>query len=122
MKDANQQEKRKHTRVKFEGEVTIHQVRQSVSENILEVDGEPIKVKLDDFSEAGLRLDLGDTQHPTEILKVKFSVKKFKTVDGYAKLTWKMGSNCGFRFIVLDKDSREQIENYIAKKKNAKSA
>ena len=117
MKDVHPQEKRKHTRVRFDGDVTIHHVRQSVSENILEVDGEPIKAKLDDFSEAGLRLDLGDTQHPTEILKVKFTVKKYKSVDGYARLAWKKGSNYGFRFIVLDKDSRQQIENYIIKKK-----
>jgi len=115
--DANHNEKRKFNRIKFDGDVTIHPVMQSKSGNILEVQPEGVPAKGSDISEGGIRLELGDTNSPTDILKINFKVQKFKTVDAYAKLAWKSGGTCGLQFIVLDDDSRVQIRTYIDKQK-----
>jgi len=117
MTDANQPDKRKHNRIKFDGDVTIHPVMQSKSGNILEVHDKSIVAKAGDISEGGIKLELGDTNSPTDILKINFKVQKFKTVDAYAKLAWKSGNSYGLQFIVLDEDSRGQIKSYIDKQK-----
>ena len=117
MTDANQPDKRKHNRIKFDGDVTIHPVMQSKSGNILEVQARGITARGGDISEGGIRLELGDTNSPTDILKVNFKVQKFKSVDAYAKLAWKSGTSYGLQFIVLDDDSLSQIRNYVDKQK-----
>jgi c-di-GMP-binding flagellar brake protein YcgR len=112
-----QPEKRKHSRIKFDGDVQIHPVMQSKSGNILEVQDKTLVGKSDDLSEGGICLEVGDTNSATEILKLTFNVQKAKTVDAYAKLAWKSGSRCGLQFIVLDDDSRKQIKDFVDKKK-----
>ncbi len=117
MKDDANNEKRKFNRIKFDGDVTIHPVMQSKSGNILEVQSKGIPAKGSDISEGGIRLEVGDTNSPTDILKINFKVQKFKTVDAYAKLAWKSGNTYGLQFIVLDDDSRNQIHSYVEKQK-----
>ncbi len=117
MRDDANNEKRKFSRIKFDGDVTIHTVMQSKSGNILEVQSTGIAAKGNDISEGGIRLEIGDTNSPTDILKINFKVQKFKTVEAYAKLAWKSGNTCGLQFIVLDDDSRGQIRSYIEKQK-----
>jgi len=117
MTDANQPDKRKHNRIKFDGDITIHPVMQSKSGNILEVQSKGISAKGGDLSEGGIRLEIGDTNSPTDILKINFKVQKFKSIDAYAKLAWKSGNSYGLQFIVLDDDSRTQIRNYVDKQK-----
>lgn len=115
--NSDKNEKRKFQRIKFDGDVTIHPVMQSKSGNILEVQAKGIPAKGNDISEGGIRLELGDTNSPTDILKINFKVQKFKTVDAYAKLAWKSGNTCGLQFIVLDEDSKNQIHSYVEKQK-----
>ncbi len=117
MADFQQPEKRKHSRIKFDGDVKIHPVMQSKSGNILEVQSKEITAKSDDLSEGGICLELGDTHAATDILKLTFNIKKEKAVDVYAKLAWKSGAKCGLQFIVLDDESRKQIKDYVEKKK-----
>jgi hypothetical protein len=117
MADTNKPDKRKHQRIKFDGDVTIHPVMQSQSGNILEVQGKGIVAKGKDISEGGIGLELGDTNSPIDILKVVFKVQEFKSIDVYAKLAWKSGNTYGLQFIVLDDDTRSQINNYLEKKK-----
>jgi hypothetical protein len=117
MGDTNPQDKRKHNRIKFDGDVIIHPVMQSESGNILEVQGKAITAKGGDISEGGIRLELGDTNSPTDILKVSFKFQKAKPVDAYARLAWKSGGTYGLQFIVLDDDSRAQIRSYVEKQK-----
>jgi len=117
MADSQQPEKRKHSRIKFDGDVKIHPVMQSKSGNILEVQNKEIAAKSDDLSEGGICLEIGDTNAATDILKLTFSIKKDKAVDAYAKLAWKSGAKCGLQFIVLDDESRKQIKDYVDKKK-----
>jgi hypothetical protein len=116
MTDANKPNKRKHNRIKFEGDITIHPVMQSASGNILEVTQKEIKAKGGDLSEGGIRLELGDTNSPNDILKVHFNIQAARAVDVYAKLVWKSGTTCGLQFLVLDADAREMIRNHVEKK------
>ena len=110
-------DKRQHVRVKFSGDLTIYHVQPSKSGYIFEVQEKPISAKLDDVSEAGLKLEIGDTKLATDILKVNFNVKKSEPVNAFAKMVWKNGNCCGLQFIMLDEDSRKRIKNYISKQK-----
>jgi hypothetical protein len=117
MADTNQPDKRKHHRIKFDGDVTVNPVMQSKSGNILEVQAAGLAAKGSDISEGGIRLELGDTNSPTDILKINFKIQKFKTIDAYVKLAWKSGNTYGLQFIVLDDESRNIIRNFVEKKK-----
>jgi hypothetical protein len=117
MSDAHQPNKRKHNRIKFEGDITIHPVMQSESGNILEVQKKGIVAKGSDISEGGIRLELGDTNSPSDMFKVNFKIQKSEPVDVYAKIVWKSGTACGLQFLVMDDHSREQIRGYVDKKK-----
>ena len=118
MSDSNQPNKRKHNRIKFDGDISIHPVMQSVSGNILEVTQKAIKAKGGDISEGGIRLELGDTNSPNDMFKVHFKIQTSQPVEAYAKLVWKSGTTCGLQFLVLDETSREQIKNHVEKKKS----
>jgi c-di-GMP-binding flagellar brake protein YcgR len=118
MSDTNPPNKRKHNRIKFDGDISIHPVMQSVSGNILEVAQKAIKAKGGDISEGGIRLELGDTNSPNDIFKVHFKIQTSATVEAYAKLVWKSGHTCGLQFLVLDESSKEQIRNHVEKKKS----
>jgi hypothetical protein len=113
----SRRDKRKHHRIQFDGDITLHPVMPSQADNVLEVQSQGISAKGSDISEEGLRLEIGDTRSPGDILKVKFSVEKFKSVDAYGKLAWKKGNYYGLHFFVLDSDSRSQIREYIDKRK-----
>jgi len=117
MTGSKRQDKRKHNRVKFDGDVTLHPVTASHLGDVLEVQSQGISTKGNDLSEEGLKLEIGDTRSPGDILKVKFTVQKFKSVDAYGKLTWKKGKYGGLHFFILDSDSRGQIREYIDKRK-----
>ena len=118
MSDSNQPNKRKHNRIKFDGDISIHPVMQSLSGNILEVTQKAIRAKGGDIREGGIRLELGDTNSPNDIFKVHFKIQSSESVEAYAKLVWKSGTTCGLQFLVLDESSREQIKNHVEKKKS----
>ncbi len=117
MSDHGKNERRKFPRVKFDDQVTIHQVTESKSGNVFEVQGNPIVVKAQDVSEGGIRLELADSTGPSKILKVNFQIQKNKSVDVYTKLAWKSGDSCGLQFIVLDDETRKQIQSFVDKQK-----
>ena len=107
-------EKRKHVRVKIDGDLTIYHVQPSVSGNIYEVHAKPLVARISDVSENGIKMEVGDAHLPTEILKVKFNVHKHEPVDAYAKMVWKNGASCGLQFIILEKQSHRRIKEYVS--------
>jgi hypothetical protein len=111
----NPPERRKYIRAKFQETVTVHQVAESKSGNVFEVQGNPITVKAQDVSEGGIRLEIGDVNSPSKIFKLNFKLPKIGSVDVYSKLAWKNDGHCGLQFIVLDDESRKLIKGYIGK-------
>jgi hypothetical protein len=110
------EERRKHPRAKFQETVTVHKVIESSSGNVFEVQGNPIIVKAEDVSEGGIRLEIGETNSPTKILKLNFQLQKNKPVDVYTRLAWTGKGQCGLQFIVLDEEIRRMIQTYVSKK------
>ena len=108
-------ERRKYARAKFQETVTVHQVAESKSGNVFEVQGNSITAKAKDVSEGGMRLEIGDVNSPTKIFKLNFKLPKNGSVDVYTKLAWKSEGFCGLQFIVLDDESRKLIKGYIGK-------
>jgi c-di-GMP-binding flagellar brake protein YcgR len=108
-------ERRKHTRVKFEEHVKIHPVQESKSGNVFEVQGNPLTVKAFDLSEGGIRLELGIPRPPSHILKVNFRVHKDRTIDVYSKLVWVSDKYLGYKFIVVDEEARKIIREVLEK-------
>lgn len=118
MSDQNQSERRKHNRVKFNGEMTLRPVVPSKSGNILKVQTHGISTKGCEISEDGIRFKLTNQKLNSELLKVNFTIHKFKSIDAYGKLAWKKGETHGLHFIVLDEDSRGYIREYVKNQKN----
>lgn len=112
----NTEEKRRFHRAKFQETVTVHKVVESNSGNVFEVQGNPITVKAGDVSEGGIRLEIGEAEAPTKILKINFQIQKNQTIDVYTRLAWAQNGECGLQFIVLDEEIRQIIQNYVAKK------
>jgi hypothetical protein len=111
----NRPERRKYTRAKFQETVTVHEVAESKSGNVFEVQGNPITAKAQDVSEGGVRLEIGDVNSPSKIFKLNFKLPKCGSVDFYTKLAWKSEGYCGLQFIVLDDESRKLIKGYVTK-------
>ena len=108
-------ERRKFTRAKFDETVTLHNVTESKSGNVFEVEGHPITVKAQDVSEGGIKLEFADTASPSKIYKLNFKIPKNGSVDIYSKLAWKSDGSFGLQFIVVDEEVRKHIRNYVSK-------
>lgn len=108
-------ERRKHTRAKFQEEVTVHGVVESKSGNVFEVQERPVTLRAQDVSEGGIRLEIGDTVSPSKIFKLNFTLPKSKPVDVYSKLAWVEKGMCGLQFIVVDDEIRRMIRSYVEK-------
>ena len=109
-------ERRKHTRAKFQDSVVVHKVIESKSGNVYEVQGNPLVVKALDVSEGGIRLEIG-SDPSSKILKLNFQVQKNKPMDIYSKLAWTEKGTCGLEFIVADEQIRLLIRNYVERSK-----
>jgi hypothetical protein len=107
-------ERRKHARVKFEGDLTVYHVQPSKSGNIFEEQTKPTLVKIVDISEGGIKLDGGGAIISMDILKINFNVQESQPITGYAGMAWKSGSSCGLQFMVLAESTRQLIKNYVA--------
>jgi hypothetical protein len=108
-------ERRKYSRAKFQETVTLHNVVESKSGNVFEVQGTPIKVKAKDVSEGGIRLEVEMSPSSSKIFKLNFQVQKNKTVDVYSKLAWASEGMFGLQFIVADEEIRKIIRHYVEK-------
>ena len=110
-------ERRKYPRAKFQDSVIVHNVMESKSGNLFEVQGSPIVVKAQDVSEGGIRLEIGDVNPPNKIFKLKFEIQKDKSVDIYSKLAWFNNGLLGLQFIVADSEIRKLIRMFVEKSK-----
>lgn len=110
------EERRKFPRAKFQDSVTINKVVESSSGNVFEVQGNPIIAKGGDVSEGGIRVEIGQANSPTKILKLNFKLQKDSSIDVYTRLVWSAEGECGLQFIVLDDEIRQQIKAYVEKK------
>ncbi len=108
-------ERRKYTRAQFSETVTVHNVTESKSGNVFEVEGRPITVRAQDVSEGGMKLEFAETASPSQIYKLNFKIPKNGSVDVYSKLAWKGDGSFGLQFIVLDEEVRKHIRNYVSK-------
>src|SRR5580658_1195397 len=106
-------ERRKHSRVKFQETVTLHNVIESKSGNVFEVAGAPLKAKSKDVSEGGMRLEVEMSSSSSKIFKLNFQLQKNKTVDVYSKLAWASEGMFGLQFIVADEEIRKIIRQYV---------
>ncbi len=106
-------ERRKYTRAKFQETVTIHNVIESKSGNVFEVEGKPITAKAKDVSEGGMRLEVEMSPSSSKIFKLNFQVQKNKVVDVYSKLAWAANGMFGLQFIVADEEIRQLIRHYV---------
>src|SRR5580658_6217352 len=115
MNQANQSksERRKNSRAQFQETVTLHNVVESKSGNVFEVQGTPIKVRAKDVSEGGIRLEVEMSPSSSKIFKLNFQLQKNKTVDVYSKLAWSSEGMFGFQFIVADEEIRKIIRQYV---------
>ncbi len=107
-------ERRKHTRVKFHEKITVHDVLESKSGNVFEVNDLPHTVQSLNISEGGIRLELSDNHNPPSILKLKIDFKD-KSLDLYGKLIWKAQGLCGLQFLLLDEEVRNAIRGLVSK-------
>lgn len=110
-------ERRKHPRAKFQETVVIHNVIESKSGNVFEVQGNPVVAKARDVSEGGIRLDIGNAAALNKIFKLNFQVQKDKSVDVYSKLAWASEGVLGLQFIVADEEIRRMIRGFVEKSK-----
>ncbi len=108
-------ERRKHPRAKFQETVVIHNVVESKSGNVFEVQGTPLMAKAQDVSEGGIRLEIGNTTTLNRIFKLNFQVQKDKSVDVYSKLAWASEGILGLQFIVADEEIRRMIRGFVEK-------
>ena len=110
-------ERRKYPRVKFQESVVVHNVVESKSGNVFEVQGNPLVVKAQDVSEGGIRLEVGNGPAPGKIFKLNFQIQKDKSVDVYSRLAWTIGGMFGLQFIVADEQIRRYIRGFVEKSK-----
>jgi|SRR5581483_1597179 len=108
-------ERRKHSRAKFQESVTVHNVIESKSGNVFEVAGTPVMAKAKDLSEGGIRLEVEMSPSASKIFKLNFQVQKNKVVDVYSKLAWMGEGMLGLQFIVADEEIRNIIRHYVQK-------
>lgn len=108
-------ERRKYSRAKFQEPVTLHNVVESKSGNVFEVQGVPLKVKAKDVSEGGIRVEVEMSPSSSKIFKLNFQIQKNKTVDVYSKLAWASEGMFGLQFIVADEEIRKIIRHYVEK-------
>ena len=108
-------ERRKYARAKFNETITVHNVTESKSGNVFEVQGAPIVLKAEDVSEGGIRLQIDDPASPAKIFKLNFKLPKHGSVDVYSKVAWNGDGSCGLQFIVLDEEVRKQIRGFVSK-------
>lgn len=106
-------DKRQHKRASFKGTINSHQVIESKSGNVFEVQGTPMMVRSRNISEGGICLELGDASKAHMILKLSFQVGKKKEVDIYAKVVWVDKDLSGLQFIVLDDSARRAIRQLV---------
>ncbi len=109
------EERRKQPRVKFAKPVQIYPVVESQSGNIFEVQKDFLTVKAVDLSEGGIRLELGIPKPPGHILKLNFDIQKDRSVTVYGKLCWSTGKFAGCKFIALEKETLQQIQDFVEK-------
>lgn len=110
-------ERRKYPRVKFQESVVVHNVMESKSGNVFEVQGNPVVAKAQDVSEGGIRLEVGNGNPLGKIFKLNFQIQKGMTVDVYSKLAWANGDQFGLQFIVADEQIRRGIRGFVEKSK-----
>lgn len=110
-------ERRKHTRVPFKESVVVHEVVESKSGNVFEVQGHPMVAKAKDVSEGGIRLEVGNMASDYKILKLQFQMSQNKSLDVYSKMAWVEKGMCGLQFIVADEEIRKVIRNFVEKTK-----
>lgn len=110
-------ERRKYPRATFQESVVIHNVVESKSGNVFEVQGNPLVVKARDVSEGGIQLEVGKTSVLSKIFKLNFQIQKNKPVDVYSKLAWNGNGVCGLQFIVADEEIRRMIRGFVEKSK-----
>jgi hypothetical protein len=110
---SNGTERRKFSRAKFQETVTVHQVTESKSGNVYEVEGTPVTVKAQDVSEGGIRIEMGKLNPASKIMKLNFQIPKNGSVDVYTRLAWASGGQCGLQFVVLDEEIRGHIKGYV---------
>lgn len=108
-------EKRGCLRTNLEGELVVYPVEELADGKALEVQEKPLFAQLKNISEGGLQFRIAPTDRLKKILKVNFKVKRFKRVDAYVRLIWNDKKDFGFQFIVLDEDSKEQIQDHVNK-------
>ena len=110
-------ERRKYPRAKFQESVVVHNVVESKSGNVFEVQGNPLVVKAKDVSEGGIRLEVGNGSTLGKIFKLNFQIQKDKMVDVYSRLAWAGNGTYGLQFIVADEDIRRSIRGFVEKSK-----
>ncbi|HJT24644.1 MAG TPA: PilZ domain-containing protein [bacterium] len=110
-------ERRKYPRVKFQESVVVHNVVESKSGNVFEVQGNPMVVKAQDVSEGGIRLEVGDGNPLGKIFKLNFQIQKGRSVDIYSRLAWAAEGMFGLQFIVADEEIRRNIRGLVEKSK-----
>lgn len=108
-------ERRKYPRVKFQESVVVHNVVESKSGNVFEVQGNPMVVKAQDVSEGGIRLEVGTGNPLGKIFKLNFQIQRDKTVDVYSRLAWADDGRFGLQFIVADEQIRRYIRGFVEK-------
>lgn len=116
-KNSPQAERRKHPRVPYQESVVVHEVVESKSGNVFEVQGNPLVVKAKDLSEGGIRLEVGSKASDFKILKLEFRMSKNKSLDVYSKMAWVEKGMCGLQFIVADEEIRRVIRDFVEKTK-----
>ncbi len=110
-------ERRKYPRAQFHESVTVHNVVESKSGNVFEVQGNPLMAKAKDVSEGGIRLEAAQGGPQGKIFKLNFQIQKGKTVDIYSKLAWTEAGMLGLQFIVADEQIRRYIRSFVEKSK-----
>ena len=110
-----QSERRQYSRAKFNETITVHNVTESKSGNVFEVQGNPLVLKAQDVSEGGMRIQIDDPASPAKIFKLNFKLPKNGSVDVYSKVAWNGDGYCGLQFIVLDEEVRRLIKGYVSK-------
>lgn len=107
------EDRRKFPRAKFQESVVVHNVVESKSGNVFEVNGTPLVAKAQDVSEGGIRLQVTKETAPASIFKLNFQVTKKKNIDVYSKLAWAANGVCGLQFILVDEEVRRVIRSFV---------
>lgn len=115
-KAENSHERRKYHRVPFSETVTIHQVLESKSGNVFEVDNGSVTLSSKDISEGGMRLDQGPVATLSKLVQVNFKIRKNQILEVYAKLVWQRSGQIGIQFVVFGDEIRRHLRGYVKDK------